>query len=265
MRIVQKVNHVQQKGGPKVIFLFILQCVRIAQMLEGGAVALDADSMRVVGEIALTCTMLYVFVLCNNVVGSYQAHSLCHLLGNDIRHDATDLQTCPIDVQDDGEDISSCENWDVDMVVKFCFGNYMGRHAVIISRPTSDGYVRVRTMGSSADDSEEAIDADCTDLQLAQPRKRDCVKVLTGPFKDHIGNVKMVLEETEVVLDNLPPVDIIPLRHVAWIHRSAGESNATNGSVDSATHIIRPEVIGRMRKLECFFCNTTGDGLVSLV
>lgn len=128
-----------------------------------------------------------------------------------------------------GESSSSggaAEQWDVDMIVIFRFGPDTGRYAIIVHRPerlpsgvwTVDLRMRESSSSGRRSDDNPMFAADCRDLRLGEPRKRDRVRVLYGAHQGVEGVVKAVLGGGEdVVLTELPS-DLFNITQVAWMH-----------------------------------------------
>ena len=118
------------------------------------------------------------------------------------------------------------EGWDVDMIVIFRFGPDTGKYALIAKKPYMHASgnlmvgLRMRESSSSArrSDDNPVFEADCRDLRLGEPRKRDRVVVLYGAHKGVQGAVKAVLGGGEdVVLAELP-MEMFKITQVAWLH-----------------------------------------------
>lgn len=123
-----------------------------------------------------------------------------------------------------GSSGSSVNDWDVDMIVIFRFGPHTGRYAIIARRPymSSRGDLivdlRMRESSSSGKNSldNDIFHADCRDLRLGEPRRKDRVVVLYGAHKGLVSTVKAVIGE-DVVLAELP-MDMFKITQVAWLH-----------------------------------------------
>mmetsp|Transcript_25877 Transcript_25877/g.43674 ORF Transcript_25877/g.43674 Transcript_25877/m.43674 type:complete len:286 (+) Transcript_25877:800-1657(+) len=218
-------------------------------------------------------------MLCNrHICVRMQAHSICHLLGNEASAEEfpepQDWTNRTVSLHQQGE--SPYDDWDTNIILKFRCGPYTGKY-VIVLEPPSNGKVLVKFRESSSHTSADAAIntdpflADCTNLQLGVPRVKDMALVLAGPLKDHVGRVKVMLSDTEVVLDNLPPVDFIPLHDLAWLHVGADSSKGASTCGRSGADSEARRVIGQEQPTEergaaaCLQCHQSGEALVRVV
>jgi hypothetical protein len=155
------------------------------------------------------------------------------------------------------------------------FGPHTGKYAIIVRPPFANGQVMVKLRESSRSDTDnihEPFRVECSNCQLGVPRRRDTALVLAGPFKGHVGRVKAILSDSEVVLDNLPAVDLIPLRYLAWLHIQEGSTEGLGMSDRSTAENYSMQIAGRdsekydendgLAEEKCMLCNQGGNALV---
>lgn len=188
----------------------------------------------------MTSYLSCVHVMCCACVAVSQAHSVCHLLGNEARPGECSEQHQPL-----SPGVSSPRAaWARGVILKFSCGPHFGKYVIVLQPPFSSGLVRVifREFGSGSSSSSnegvnggetafssEPFEAECSSLQLGVPRRKDQALVLAGPLRGHVGRVTAVLGGEAAALDNLPPAgDPVPLRDLAWLHAPAAGAGASS-------------------------------------
>jgi hypothetical protein len=218
---------------------------------------------------------------------SVQAHSICLLQGNEAHVDESlatvGQQSWTCDVQ---EEDSPYDDWVAGMLVQVTRGPHLHAHAVLERSPAPDGSAEVRLLprdasasAASAHSAEDlgVLRVDCRNLQLLSPQRRARVVVLAGPLQGHVGRVQAIFSaEREVVLDNLPSTEIIPLSNVACLHTRFGNSSSSGGGGggdrggdtrgdegnSSAVSSSRNRESGGGAAHKCLLCNQGGVALV---